>query len=200
MVVEVHGPEVAEEEIRPGFLPEGHKAFQVREAARVAAALQDIISKKPKKVIINGKQYLECEDWQTVAWLSRKCTARLVYSRYVEIGDAKGFEARSETVESDGRVIGAGEGLCLDNEETNQVEFDFAITAAKTEGQYGKPVEHWESWRQSIENGEARGNFQEHKKWTKKSVAADTKTMGAMASHEIHGADPRNFSRAAKQL
>ena len=37
----------------------------LREAQTAAAALKDVISKKPKKVVMNGEQYLEFEDWQT---------------------------------------------------------------------------------------------------------------------------------------
>src|SRR3970282_2927444 len=36
------------------------------EAQRAAEALRDVITRKPHKVIMNGEQYLEFEDWQTV--------------------------------------------------------------------------------------------------------------------------------------
>src|SRR3990167_8707810 len=39
----------------------------LEEAKRAAKALKDVISKKEKKVMMNGEQYLEFEDWQTVA-------------------------------------------------------------------------------------------------------------------------------------
>lgn len=43
-------------------------------------------------------------------------------------------------------------------------EFDFAINKGETSGQYGKPAEYWDKWRNAIETGTAR-------KATKKSKA-----------------------------
>jgi hypothetical protein len=85
------------------------------EAANAARALQRVFETKQKRVVFNGQQYLEFEDWQTIARFYG-CTARNVWSRYVQLGREIGFEARAEVVRSDGVVIGAGEGLCLKSE------------------------------------------------------------------------------------
>ena len=89
----------------------------LEQAAAAAKALQEVIANKPKKVIIQGKQYLECEDWQTVARFFG-CTARLEWTKPIEFAGAVGFEARVEVVRlTDGVVIGAGESMCMNNEQ-----------------------------------------------------------------------------------
>jgi len=35
-------------------------------------------------------------------------------------------------------------------------EFDFAINKGETSGQYGKPQEYWDNWRQAIQSGRAK--------------------------------------------
>lgn len=89
----------------------------LEQAAAAAKALQEVIANKPKKVIIQGKQYLECEDWQTVARFFG-CTARLEWTKPIEFAGAVGFEARVEVVRlTDAVVIGAGESMCMNNEQ-----------------------------------------------------------------------------------
>ena len=66
----------------------------ILEQASVAAkALQGVIATKPKRVIIQGKQYLECEDWQTIARFFG-CTARLEWTKPVELSGAPIVPAR----------------------------------------------------------------------------------------------------------
>ena len=82
----------------------------------------------------------------------------------------------------DGRRVGSGEGSCntweskyryrwvaeeqvplgFDKDKLQQqdgtrrfTEFDFAIEKAETSGKYGKPVEHWQMFRDAIDNGTA---------------------------------------------
>jgi hypothetical protein len=85
-------------------------------AQRAAKALQEVVSKKTKPVKFNGEQYLEFEDWQTVGRFYN-VTAEIEWSRFVEFGDAKGFEARAiarNTVS--GQVVSAAEAMCLGDE------------------------------------------------------------------------------------
>jgi hypothetical protein len=81
----------------------------------------------------------------------------------------------------EGRVVGVGEGSCnsweakyryrwveqvpehidrtrLPKREVRRTlcEFDFAIERAETSGQYGKPAEHWQRFRDAIRSGTAR--------------------------------------------
>ena len=89
----------------------------LEEAKKAAKALADVVSKKKKPVIMNGEQYLEFEDWQTVGRFYG-VTAKIVETKYIDYGNAQGFEARAVTVRADGMEISAAEAMCL-NDEAN---------------------------------------------------------------------------------
>ena len=86
------------------------------EARLAAAALQDVISKKKKPVIMNGEQYLEFEDWQTLGRFYG-VTARVRETRPLTMGSAQGFEATAEAVRADGMVISAADAMCMNDED-----------------------------------------------------------------------------------
>lgn len=86
------------------------------EARLAAAALQDVISKKKKPVIMNGEQYLEFEDWQTLGRFYG-VTARVRDTHPLNMGSAQGFEATAEAVRADGMVISAADAMCMNDEE-----------------------------------------------------------------------------------
>lgn len=86
------------------------------EAQKAAAALHDVIKRKPKPVIINGETYLEYEDWATVGRFYG-VTAGLEHDvEYVELGGAKGFKATAVALRN-GQVISRATAFCLDDED-----------------------------------------------------------------------------------
>jgi hypothetical protein len=87
----------------------------LEEAKRAAKALGDVVRNKKKPVIMNGEQYLEFEDWQTVGRFYG-VTARVVSTTFIEYGEVKGFEARADAIRVDGMVISAAEAMCLSDE------------------------------------------------------------------------------------
>lgn len=87
----------------------------LNEAKKAAQALQSVISKKLKPFILNGEQYLEFEDWQTVGRFYG-VTAKIINTEFIDYGTAKGFFARAVTLRSDGAEISAAEAMCLDDE------------------------------------------------------------------------------------
>lgn len=92
----------------------------LKEAQKAAAALKDVISKKPRPIIMNGEQYLEFEDWQTVAKFYG-VAAKVVETRPVELGEVRGFEARAVALlVSTGQEISAAEAMCLNDERNWQ--------------------------------------------------------------------------------
>lgn len=93
----------------------GAPAAVLAEAQKAAQALAEVIAKKADPVMINGKQYLEYEDWQTCARFYG-ITAKTVDTQYVEFGDARGFSARAVAIRSDGMEISAAESMCLNDE------------------------------------------------------------------------------------
>jgi hypothetical protein len=89
----------------------------LEEAKRAAKALADVVSKKKKPVIMNGEQYLEFEDWQTVGRFYG-VTAKVVDTHFIDYGNAQGFEAKAVAIRADGMEISGAEAMCL-NDENN---------------------------------------------------------------------------------
>src|SRR4030042_3617525 len=90
----------------------------LEEARKAAKALNDVISTKKKKVIINNEQYLEYEDWMTVARFYG-ITAKIISSNPISFGEVQGFEAKAVALlVKTGEEISAAEAMCL-NDETN---------------------------------------------------------------------------------
>mgnify|MGYP001608234847 CR=1 FL=1 len=92
-------------------------AAVLAEAKNAARALTDVIAMKTKPVIFNGEQYLEFEDWQTVAKFYN-LTVKVESTEYVTFGEVAGFQARAVVIHGPtGRVITAAEAMCLNDEE-----------------------------------------------------------------------------------
>lgn len=87
------------------------------EAQKAASALRDVLSKKARPVMMNGEQYLEFEDWQTLGRFYG-VTARVSRTAPVTFGEAQGFEASADAVRADGMVISSAEAMCM-NDEAN---------------------------------------------------------------------------------
>ncbi len=90
----------------------------VLQNAMVAAkALKDVISKKEKPVIINGEQYLEYEDLQTLGQFYGY-TVKTGDAVFVEIDGVKGAKAHADLVDfKTGEIIGGAEAYCMRDEE-----------------------------------------------------------------------------------
>jgi hypothetical protein len=87
------------------------------EAQQAAQALQKRIAGKKKKVVFNGEQYIENDDWQMLSNFFGYAP-KIISCDYVEYGDVQGFKAVAELVnERTGTVVGRGEAFCLDEEE-----------------------------------------------------------------------------------
>lgn len=109
------GTEITVPENVPMTMAPAQVLSQAREAAQ---ALQGVIAAKPKKVIMpNGEQYLEFEDWQTLARF---------YGYTVETGESEeiwrdntliGYKAKA-TVYNQGNKVGGAEASCM-RDETN---------------------------------------------------------------------------------
>jgi len=86
------------------------------EAKKAAAALMTVVAQKKKPVIMNGEQYLEFEDWQTVAKFYG-LTVKVAHTNFLDLGGVKGFEATAEVIRADGAVISSADAMCLNDEE-----------------------------------------------------------------------------------
>ena|SRR3990167_7336388 len=89
------------------------------EAKTAAKALKAIIESKPadKKVMMNGEQYLEFEDWATCGAFFN-LAAKIVGTEYIEICGARGFLAKAVVVNTNSGIeVTAAEAMCLNDEE-----------------------------------------------------------------------------------
>jgi hypothetical protein len=114
------------EERPPLLIMEGDPEAQLEYAQKAADALMKRVEKKPRKIIMGGKQYLEFGDWQTVARFFG-ATAGTDWSRPVERdGKVIGYEARS-VVHQHGNIISQAEAMCLRTERNWARRDEFAI-------------------------------------------------------------------------
>jgi len=90
------------------------------EAKKAAESLKAIIAKKPKPVIIGGKQFLEFEDWAMIAKFYG-VVAKIVDSKYVEYGTSRGFESTATAFHiHSGQEISRAVGMCMNDEEIKE--------------------------------------------------------------------------------
>ena len=81
-----------------------------------AQELVALVTQNKWAVNISGHDYLRFEAWQTVGRFFGY-TIKTKSTKYVEIGEAKGFEATASVLNSKGKEIGGAEALCLDDEK-----------------------------------------------------------------------------------
>ncbi len=101
----------------------------VERAQKMADALKAIVERKPKKVMINNEQYLEFEDWQTLARFF-SLTVKTYDSQPVEINGVKGAKSRAEVIDNKtGFVVGSAEAYCLSDEANWQKKPFFQLAS-----------------------------------------------------------------------
>ncbi len=118
--VDVESPRAALAKLEPvvtdALVLQREPSAVLAEASKAAKALMTVMAAKPKKVIMNGEQYIENEDWLTIGHFYG-VTAKIESDRYCEFGTVHGWEATAILVARDGREIGRATAMCLDDEE-----------------------------------------------------------------------------------
>jgi hypothetical protein len=92
-------------------------AVILHEAMEAARALKDVISKKKRPFILNGQQYLEFEDWQTLGKFYGITAKEDGDPVWVEMGGVSGFKASSIAIDRYGRELSRATAYCLNDEE-----------------------------------------------------------------------------------
>lgn len=111
--LEIYQPDAQVGELKLWRAPETVLA----EAKSAAQSLQKILAGKDKKVMFNGEQYLELEDWETLGHFYGYST-KIESTNFVQFGDVIGYEASALLVnEHTGIVVGRAESMCLTDEE-----------------------------------------------------------------------------------
>lgn len=116
------------------------------EARRAAIALNDVIAKKGKKVVFNGEQYLEFDDWQTIG----KFYGLLVRTRdvsTVEIEGIMGAKAFADVYDvKSGQVVGSAEAYCMRDEKNWQAKPWFQLASMAQTRAGAKALRNCLSW------------------------------------------------------
>lgn len=86
------------------------------EAQKAAAALKDVIARKPKPVMMGGEQYLEFEDWQTLGRFYGVTVGEEHEPQFVNLEGITGFKATAVALFR-GQVISRATAYCLSDEE-----------------------------------------------------------------------------------
>jgi len=99
------------------------------EAQKAAKALTDVLSKKKKKVIFNGEQYLEFEDWQTVGRFYG-ISVQADDADQIVVAGIDGFKAKARAFHGD-RQISSAVAYCMRDEPNwkNKPNFQLASMA-----------------------------------------------------------------------
>lgn len=98
-------------------LPEAQTAMQIISEGRDRAQqLMDLVTQNQWAKNIQGKNFLQVEAWQTLGRFYGY-TAITRETKYIEYNGVKGFDARVEILDKDGRVIGGAEASCMTDEQ-----------------------------------------------------------------------------------
>lgn len=108
---------------------EGDPEKQMEFAQKAAKALMSRVKSKPRQVVINGKQYLEFGDWQTLARFFG-ATVGTEWSQAIMDSANKivGFEARA-VVYQNGQVISSAEARCMRSEKRWGTADEYAVNS-----------------------------------------------------------------------
>ena len=109
-----------------GLILEGDPEQQLAYAERASKVLMERVEAKPRKVVINGKQYLEFGDWQTVGSFFGGTVGTEWVKPIERDGQIAGYEARA-VVWRHGQMISAAEASCLRSEKNWEKRDEFAI-------------------------------------------------------------------------
>ena len=119
--------EIPQNEIRVARKPQD----VLKEAKEAAMALMSVVAIKKDPVIFNGNQYLEFEDWQTVAKFYG-LTSKVTSTTFIDYGGVKGFEAHAEVIRADGQVVSSADAMCLNDEDNWSTRAKFEWKTAES--------------------------------------------------------------------
>lgn len=122
--------------------PTGEVAF----GHKAAKALMGIIRLKPKKVIVNGEQYLEFEDWQTVGRFFGYTTGIEMTKEIMRDGALFGYGARAFVKNRDGLVISNAEASCFRDEKKWNTKPEFMLKSMAQTRAMAKALRNILAW------------------------------------------------------
>lgn len=135
-----------------------HPRIVLEEAQAAASCLMEVVKQKPKPVMINGEQYLELDDWETVGRFYG-VMAKVKWCRPIQVGDARGWEAQVALYHlPTGLEVGSGEGMCLNDEEKWNVRTKYEWHYVKRSGgaSLDDPGKDEIIWEKNAKTGKSR--------------------------------------------
>jgi hypothetical protein len=126
VAVSPQGAVAVPEEMGNTVVLAGDPEKQMEYAVKSARVLVQVLKQKPKKVMINGEQYLEFEDWQTLGRFYG-ATVGIEWTRPIE-GETRvhGYEAKA-VVMIKGEVVSSAEAMCTRDERNWANRDEFAL-------------------------------------------------------------------------
>jgi hypothetical protein len=125
---------------------ENAPAAVLAEAQKAAAALQDVIKRKPRPVVMGGEQYLEFEDWQTLGRFYEVTAGAEHEPEFVDLGGVTGFKATAVALRH-GQVISRATAYCLSDEEKwstrTKYEFRMVLKSGETAREEDSDKNDW---------------------------------------------------------
>jgi hypothetical protein len=126
---------VVKEEQPPALTLDRDPEVVLQEAARAAAALKRVLDSKSDKIVMNGQQYLEFEDWQTLGRFYGLTAKEDGDPELVELPDGvAGFKASAVVLDRAGAVRSRATAFCLSDEEKWSTRPKYAWAYVKRSG------------------------------------------------------------------
>ncbi|KKM79324.1 hypothetical protein LCGC14_1351170 [marine sediment metagenome] len=125
---------------------QGDPATQLAFAHKASRALMDIVSRKKKPVIINNEQYLEFEDWQTIARFYG-ASVGTEWTRPIkdDAGKVIGYEAKA-VVHMAGEIISAAEAMTMYAEKNWAYRDEFMLRSMAQTRASAKALRNGFAW------------------------------------------------------
>lgn len=110
-----------------------------------AKQLMQIVNQNAWARNIQGRNYLQVEAWQTLGKFYGY-TAITKETKYVDYGGVKGFDARVEILDKDGKVVGGAEASCMADEANWKGKPTFSLKSMAQTRATGKAYRQILSW------------------------------------------------------
>lgn len=123
----------------------GDPEKQMEYATKSARVLVQVLQQKPKKVMINGEQYLEFEDWQTLGRFYG-ATVGVEWTKPVTRNNRIwGYEAKA-VVFIKGEIVSSAEAMCTRDEKNWANRDEFALRSMAQTRASGKALRNVLAW------------------------------------------------------
>jgi hypothetical protein len=119
---------------------------QVKFGQRAAKALVRIVESKKQKLVLNGKTYLNFEDWQTIGRFYN-LTVGIDWTKEINReGRLLGFEAKANVYNASGTIISSAEASCLRDEPNWCLKPEFQLKSMSQTRASAKALRNVLAW------------------------------------------------------